>query len=162
MTSMKRVAMGMGVALSCLVLGAADCGGGTPEGCASDADCASGDWCRSADGACYSAGFCYAPTDCAAQGLIHPQCVGNFNCANNTCAWLCGGTGLPGMGESCSANSQCAPGLECVSYYGIAGPSGPQFHSCEKRCSSAGDCGTGETCVTIADGPGQVCRIRNG
>jgi len=64
----------------------------------------------------------------------------------------------PGRGEPCGADDACAPGLGCVRYYGIAGPRGPEFRSCESRCSPTGGCPDGTTCITIADGPGQVCR----
>ena len=55
----------------------------------------------------------------------------------------------------------CEPPRECISYFGIAGPSGPQFHACELRCESGAPnegCPEGMRCVTIADGPGDVCR----
>ncbi|MEM7154610.1 MAG: hypothetical protein AAF799_17310 [Myxococcota bacterium] len=55
----------------------------------------------------------------------------------------------------------CAPPRECISYYGIAGPRGPEFFACEIRCKGGagkGGCPDGMTCVTIADGPGEVCR----
>lgn len=64
----------------------------------------------------------------------------------------------PTPGEKCGANDSCAAGLECVSYYGIAGARGPQFKTCERRCSDKKPCPTGQQCNTIADGPGQVCR----
>src|SRR5215813_3959360 len=63
----------------------------------------------------------------------------------------------PGMGEKCGAADACGAGLECVKYYGIAGPRSPEFKTCEKRCKVDADCGTGK-CRTSADGPGQVCR----
>jgi hypothetical protein len=55
----------------------------------------------------------------------------------------------------------CAEGEQCISYYGIAGPRGPQFHECGIRCKqgAANDgCADGKKCTTIADGPGPVCR----
>jgi hypothetical protein len=64
----------------------------------------------------------------------------------------------PGIGETCGAGDACAQGLTCVKYFGIAGPRGGEFKSCEIRCSGTGDCPTGHNCITIADGPGQVCR----
>lgn len=65
----------------------------------------------------------------------------------------------PGRGETCGTDDVCAEGLECVSYYGIAGASGPEFKSCETRCAGKGGaCPEGTTCTTIADGPGEVCR----
>ena len=68
-------------------------------------------------------------------------------------------TGLmPGRGEPCGAQDVCAEGLQCITYYGIAGPRGPEFKSCETPCAGGAKCPTGTTCTTIADGPGQVCR----
>jgi hypothetical protein len=45
-----------------------------------------------------------------------------------------------------------------VKYYGIAGPRGPQFTSCETKCDGGKACPDGLKCTTIADGPGAVCR----
>jgi hypothetical protein len=64
---------------------------------------------------------------------------------------------LPQQGEPCP-NHVCDRGLACVSYYGIAGPRGPLFTSCEIKCGDTSDCPGGQACVTIADGPGEVCR----
>ena len=64
----------------------------------------------------------------------------------------------PGQSMPCPDNV-CADGLTCVSYYGIAGPQGPKFSSCEVPCATEGaTCPDGQTCITIADGPGRVCR----
>jgi hypothetical protein len=53
----------------------------------------------------------------------------------------------------------CAPPYTCVKYYGIAGPRGPEFRSCEIPCPTAqSECPKGTKCTTIADGPGAVCR----
>ncbi len=65
---------------------------------------------------------------------------------------------LPGQGERCTADGRCAAGLECVRFYGVAGRAGPEFTSCEIRCGKGAACPEGQTCRTIADGPGQVCR----
>ncbi len=63
------------------------------------------------------------------------------------------------FGVKCSKDGKCAKGLECVTFYGIAGSRGPKFQTCEKRCGKGkAVCPTGTQCVTIADGPGQVCR----
>ena len=65
----------------------------------------------------------------------------------------------PAQGDKCQPDTGCAEGLTCVSYYGVAGPSGPQFHSCEIPCGEGTPaCPDGQNCITIADGPGQVCR----
>ena len=63
----------------------------------------------------------------------------------------------PGIGQAC-ASGVCAAGLQCVEYYGIAGPRGPKFTSCEIRCQGGAACPGGMSCTTIADGPGAVCR----
>lgn len=66
------------------------------------------------------------------------------------------------QGESCTVASgaQCDSGLSCLSYYGIAGASGPEFRTCEISCAAPGSqCPSGQACVTVADGPGQVCQV---
>jgi hypothetical protein len=69
-----------------------------------------------------------------------------------------GGTSShPKQTEACP-DGTCADGLTCVSYYGIAGTRGPKFTSCEIPCKGGAACPNGQTCRTIADGPGQVCR----
>jgi hypothetical protein len=65
---------------------------------------------------------------------------------------------LEDLGAKCGDAGACPAGLECVSYYGIAGASGPQFTSCEKKCAADTDCPDGSKCATVADGPGHVCR----
>ncbi len=67
------------------------------------------------------------------------------------------GAARPGEGLPCGDRT-CAPGLRCVRYFGIAGSKGPMLSSCEIPCSADGSCPEGQRCVTIADGPGRVCR----
>jgi hypothetical protein len=69
-----------------------------------------------------------------------------------------GGTAAPGIEEACGSGDRCAQGLTCVSYYGFAGPRGPQFKTCEIRCQDNSACPKDRTCVTVSDGPGRVCR----
>ena len=64
----------------------------------------------------------------------------------------------PGISEKCGSGDACAVGLACVSYYGFAGARGPQFKTCEMRCTSDKVCPAGRHCTTVADGPGRVCR----
>ena len=67
----------------------------------------------------------------------------------------------PAVQPPICAGQPCDPPRECISYYGIAGPSGPMFYACEIRCERGRDddgCPEGTRCVTIADGPGDVCR----
>lgn len=63
----------------------------------------------------------------------------------------------PKLGEPCTPDGVCGEGT-CVKYYGIAGPRGGEFTSCEIRCDADGRCEGNRKCITIADGPGQVCR----
>lgn len=58
---------------------------------------------------------------------------------------------------ACTDSRDCAGGATCVAYYGIAGPNGPEFKSCEIWCRRNEDCPEGTRCTTVADGPGQVC-----
>ncbi|MCA9697168.1 MAG: hypothetical protein KC431_06565 [Myxococcales bacterium] len=72
-----------------------------------------------------------------------------------------GGDGA-GDGGTVDCNGEpCAAPKQCLTYYGIAGPSGPAFHACELPCTRKGksdDCPEGTRCITVADGPGDVCR----
>ncbi len=64
----------------------------------------------------------------------------------------------PTQGEACGVGDACAAGLTCLHYYGIAGPSGPEFATCEYPCKSDTDCPAEQACSLIADGPGNVCQ----
>ncbi len=66
------------------------------------------------------------------------------------------------LGVPCGDADSCQAGAHCQKYYGIAGPSGPEFSSCEVTCEGKGACPAGTTCITIADGPGEVCRADGG
>jgi hypothetical protein len=63
----------------------------------------------------------------------------------------------PGLHEKCGAGDACGVGA-CVTYYGIAGPRGPQFKTCEIKCDKTTKCPDGMKCAVVADGPGQTCR----
>lgn len=65
------------------------------------------------------------------------------------------------QGGDCSTQGAvCSSGTVCLAYFGIAGSQGPEFKSCEIPCSLPGaSCPLGQSCSTIADGPGQVCRV---
>ena len=66
-------------------------------------------------------------------------------------------TDLDALGQPCGDGDACTTGT-CTTYYGIAGPRGPEFKSCEITCAKGETCPTGTACRTVADGPGQVCR----
>ncbi len=127
--------------------------------CGAARACPEGYWCR--DGRCSELGRCDVAEACATQPLVHPMCVGSWSCEEAQCVWHCSADPVsppPGQGEPCAAGDLCAPGLSCVHYYGIAGPSGPEFTSCEIPCSDDDVCPEGQRCRLVADGPGQVCR----
>jgi hypothetical protein len=70
------------------------------------------------------------------------------------------GSSAPRLGEKCGPNDACPAPTTCVSYFGIAGARGPEFKTCEIKCTPKDKkaCPIGTTCHTIADGPGSVCR----
>jgi hypothetical protein len=41
-----------------------------------------------------------------------------------------------GIAETCAASEACTAGLTWETYYGIAGPEGPQLKTCELRCTT--------------------------
>jgi hypothetical protein len=71
-----------------------------------------------------------------------------------------GGTGEAPAAAKCGGQT-CASGEQCISYYGIAGPRGPAMQECGIPCRRGehnDGCPQGKKCVTVADGPGDVCR----
>jgi hypothetical protein len=66
-------------------------------------------------------------------------------------------TKAPGLHQTCGDNDACGVGT-CVKYYGIAGPRGPEFKTCEIKCDKSTPCPGTMKCATVADGPGQTCR----
>jgi len=139
------------------------------EGASLKNDCA-------ADAGCYKAG-CSSEVCSAEQGITTTCEVQDWpqgkdarcGCVSGQCVWFRvagspaadpgqGAGNAPARGEPCP-DGACASGLTCVGYYGIAGPNGPKFTSCETPCAGGKDaCPDGLRCVTIADGPGAVCR----
>lgn len=89
-------------------------------------------------------------------------------CVESQCQWWNEeGTPLPPLQQEPNPEVTCAtvlcqPPTVCLEYYGIAGPSGPKFVTCEIPCDPTAKkkhgCPEGMSCVTIADGPGSVCR----
>ena len=145
--------------------------GGEPrfEGASFKNDCDADDDCK--------VGGCSSEI-CSAEEGVNSACVvhddqprdASCGCVSGACVWYRTAaapadaapaqTGGAPQGMPC-ADGKCAAGLTCVSYYGIAGPRGPKFTSCEIPCGLAGasqGCPSGQKCITIADGPGQVCR----
>lgn len=135
--------------------------------CQADSQCFAGgcssEICTAEQGV---SGTCEAPAD------GWPTTGSTCGCVQGSCVWYKAGastpppatppvTAAPGQGEKCGANDACAAGLTCRAYFGIAGPRGPEFKSCEIPCADkSATCPAGQKCVTIADGPGQVCRAQ--
>lgn len=140
------------------------------NGCRADADCfaagCSGEVCSAQQGVTSTCDVVDFSLEGASCGCVAGQCVW----------WRAGAAPVPvpaeadagaaqptgaSQGQPC-ADGRCAAGLTCLKYYGIAGPQGPEFSSCEIPCADANaKCPDGQRCVTIADGPGQVCRLIN-
>jgi eight-cysteine-cluster-containing protein len=138
-------------------------GTGFRNDCDADADChASG----------CSSEVCSADpgviTTCEALPVTLPQGTA-CGCVQSQCLWWnAEGATLPSVPpepepepEPSCTTVLCQPPKVCLEYYGIAGPSGPKFVSCEIPCkptAKKNECPEGMACVTIADGPGSVCR----
>jgi hypothetical protein len=62
----------------------------------------------------------------------------------------------PAPAEAACGDKTCVPPEQCIRYYGIAGPSIP-LYTCGQPCGEQGECPSGLSCATIADGP-RLCR----
>lgn len=54
----------------------------------------------------------------------------------------------------------CKAGLTPITYHGLVSENGPEHCSCSLPCTDddpLAPCPEGSECMTIADGPGQVC-----
>jgi hypothetical protein len=108
------------------------------------------------------------PADCEMFQCIRPiECVetcggpvlksGCCPCDSGTFDSIECGVAPPELNSEC-VDHACPDGLSPVHFYGIAGPSGPEFCWCTIPCADdPAVCPGGTSCVTIADGPGTVC-----
>lgn len=141
--------------------------------CAADRDCyvggCSGEVCSAEQEIMSDCSVVERPgwPDDAACGCVAGQCAW-WSAGGTTLGRAGGGDAKAPAADSCG-DKPCTPPQTCVEYYGIAGPRGPKFSSCEIRCKGGkvgrADgkpmCPDGMQCVTIADGPGSVCRPTN-
>jgi len=126
------------------------------------------------DSQCHSGG-CSGEVCSAREGIITtcearrwPQGKAACGCVEGECVWYRTGKGeggagnlLEGQGKPCR-EEKCPAGLTCIAYHGVAGPAGPRLQSCEVPCPEPGAaCPDGQSCITLADGPGKVCRPRS-
>ena len=66
------------------------------------------------------------------------------------------GVNIDELGKPC-VDGKCPAGISPVTYCGFAGCP-PEFCSCEIPCDADPNvCPAGTQCVTISDGPGEVC-----
>ncbi len=131
-----------------------------PNDCKSDAECfvegCSSETCSAEKG---------LMSTCEALTISFPAGTA-CGCVQGQCIWWNGSgevvtdQSAPKGGVSGKCGDKvCTPPQQCLEYYGIAGPRGPKFQTCEIPCRPAkGGCPDGTKCVTIADGPGSVCR----
>lgn len=92
---------------------------------------------------------------------VTPATSGSSGAGGSTTAPGGPGIAAEAYGAVCSDTTPCAAGLSCATYYGIAGPNGPAFQSCELKCTSDKECPSDTSCISIADGPGSVCRPKS-
>lgn len=139
------------------------------------------------DGACMTGGcsseVCSAEegvnTTCEMPANGFPSQGASCGCVRGECVWFRGGAPVAQpskpaepveppsqpskggeQGHPC-VDGKCSGDLKCIEYYGIAGPRGPKFTSCEISCADKkATCPNGQLCVTVADGPGRVCRAQ--
>lgn len=118
-------------------------------------------------------GGCSGEICSAREGIITtcevrrwPQGRAACGCVEGVCVWYRtggeegAGALLKDQGRPCR-EGECPAGLRCIAHLGVAGPAGPRLHSCEVPCAEPGAaCPDGQSCITLADGPGRVCRPR--
>jgi len=79
--------------------------------------CPSGQKCKldgtypDAAGTCVPETYCDTPADCV--GLIHPMCVGHWQCVSNACSYKCGLVPPPPATCGPFPGGQCDPGYVC-------------------------------------------------
>lgn len=138
-----------------------------PNDCAADADCHA-----SGCGRQVCSAEAEVMTTCQMLPVALPEDA-TCGCLAGSCTWYSpsGATmrpsdagveeepAAPELASTSCATLLCSPPTRCIEYYGIAGPNGPKFASCEIPCEEGTmRCPEGLRCITVADGPGQVCR----
>lgn len=105
--------------------------------------------------------YCTQPSDCYGQDIIHPMCLGQFDCEQNSCSWSCSNPPpldpCKGSDETtCLSKSFCEPtyGPSACSDDGIC-TADMAYKGCQKKsapsgpsCFSSASCGAGEYCTT--------------
>lgn len=70
--------------------------------------------------------YCAESSDCYAQDIIHPMCMGGFTCTpQNTCSWKCGAwPPPPPVTTVCLSSNSCAADQHCSTEDGVCNPYG--------------------------------------
>lgn len=113
--------------------------------------------------------YCAQADDCYAQNIIHPMCMGQFDCEQNSCSWSCVQWPPPppppldpckGKDEtSCLATSICRPvyGPSACSPDGLICTTDMAYKGCEQQdppeptgtvCLSSSSCPANQYCTT--------------
>jgi hypothetical protein len=111
--------------------------------------------------------YCAKSDDCYAQDIIHPMCLGQFDCEQNSCSWSCGFQPPPPL-DPCKGSDQatCLSKSFCQPIFGPSActPDGRictadmAYKGCEQKpappppsgavCLSSSSCDAGEYCTT--------------
>jgi len=109
--------------------------------------------------------YCAQASDCYGQDIIHPMCLGQFDCAANACSWSCSN---PPPLDPCKGSDEttCLSKSFCQPVYGpsACSPDGRictadfAYKGCEQKpappppsgavCLSSSSCAAGEYCTT--------------
>jgi hypothetical protein len=113
--------------------------------------------------------YCAQSDDCYAQDIIHPACMGSFDCETNSCSWSCVPWPPPpppldpckGSDEAtCLAKAMCQPifGPSACTPDGRICTADMAYKGCEQKpappppsgavCLSSQSCAAGEHCTT--------------
>lgn len=66
---------------------------------------------------------------------------------------------LSKLHTDCTAAS-CPPSMQCLAWYGVSGPLGPKYMTCEIPCDPASpSCPNGLSCAGSGDGPPPVVPV---
>jgi hypothetical protein len=84
--------------------------------------------------------YCAQANDCFGQDIIHPMCLGQFDCVQNSCSWSCGyyppPPPPPPSGTVCLSSGSCDAGEYCTTEDGVCNSYG-MLAVCAGTCEIA-------------------------
>lgn len=151
------------------------CGGIAAIKCPAGQKCKLSGTYPDAGGKCVKENYCDTTADCG--GLIHPMCVGAWQCLQHRCSWKCGvlpTSTCQSQGGHCLPLTYpmgtCAAGEQAVTTPGLCDAIPGQSTTCclpapqPKKCGPylGGQCAAGEVCniQSCGLGGGGVCQPR--